>query len=149
MRPIPPQVVRLILLTLGIVGTYLIARYFLTPVSFGQFGWYRADALTELAALEPVYAGKKACGECHSEILEMLGKGEHKTLSCEACHGVAQEHARNPDIAPAKLTGSHCLRCHEVNPSRPEWMKQITVKDHYTGERCVDCHVPHQPNEVP
>jgi nitrate/TMAO reductase-like tetraheme cytochrome c subunit len=55
----------------------------------------------------------------------------------------------NPDITPIKLTGSHCIRCHEANPSRPKWFHQITVKNHYSEQKCTECHVPHQPNEVP
>ena len=145
----PPQILRLVLLTLGIVGSYLVARYFLTPPSFGHYGWFRGAALEEIASRTPVYAGKKACDECHSDVLEKLAKAEHKTLSCEGCHGVSQEHAANPDITPIKLTGNHCIRCHEANPSRPAWFKQITVKNHYTGQKCTECHVPHQPNEVP
>lgn len=160
----PPQIVRLVLLTLAIVGSYFVARAFLTPQSFGKFGWYRANALEELASHTPVFAGKKACDECHSDILEKLAKGAHKTLSCEACHGVSRLHAENPNIAAGKqteeevtgkttggrieLTGSHCIRCHEANPSRPAWFKQIVVKEHYEG-KCTDCHVPHQPNEMP
>jgi hypothetical protein len=144
----PPQILRLVLLTLGIVGSYMVARAFLTPPSFGEYGWYRGDALGEIASRTPVYAGKKACDECHSDILQKLDKDAHKTLSCEACHGVSRDHAGNPDITPIKLTGSHCIRCHEANPSRPAWFKQIVVKEHYAG-KCSECHVPHQPNQVP
>jgi hypothetical protein len=144
----PPQILRLVLLTLAIVGSYVVARVFLTPASFHQYGWYRGAALEELAARTPVYAGKKACDECHSEIVQKLARDAHQTLSCEACHGVSREHADNPDILPMKLTGSHCIRCHEANPSRPAWFKQIVVKDHYGG-KCGECHVPHQPLQTP
>ena len=144
----PPQIFRLVLLTLAIVGSYLIARAVLTPPSFREYGWYRGDALTELASRTPVYAGKAACEECHEDIVKKLATDAHKTLSCEGCHGVSKEHSENPDITPIKLTGSHCIRCHEANPSRPSWFKQIVVKDHYTG-KCTECHVPHQPNQVP
>jgi hypothetical protein len=144
----PPQIIRLILLTLGIVGSYLVARAVLTPATFKEYGWYRGAALEEIAAREPVWAGKKACDECHSDILQKMDKFEHKTLSCEACHGVSKEHAENPDITPMKLTGSHCIRCHEANPARPKWFKQIVVKDHYSG-KCTECHMPHQPSQVP
>lgn len=144
----PPQIFRLVLLTIGIVGSYMVARAFLTPRSFGEYGWYRGNALEELASRTPVYAGKKACDECHSDELQKLDKGAHKTLSCEACHGVSSDHVDNPDITPIKLTGSHCIRCHEANVSRPAWFKQIVVKEHYSG-KCTECHVPHQPNEVP
>jgi len=163
-RPLlPPQILRLVLLTLAIVVSYLVARAFLTPPSFGEYGWYRGEALVELRARPPVYAGKQACDECHSDILQKLAKDSHKTLSCEACHGISRLHAENPNIkagrqnedetesaGPQKveLAGSHCLRCHEANPSRPKWFKQIVVKDHY-GSKCVECHLPHQPNQSP
>ena len=146
----PPQIFRLVLLTIGIVVSYLIARQLLTPASFRSYGgFYRGAALEEMASRTPVFAGKKACDECHSDILLKLAKGDHKTLSCEGCHGVASDHAGNPDIKTKKLTGNHCIRCHEANPSRPAWFHQITVKNHYTGQKCTECHVPHQPNEVP
>jgi hypothetical protein len=157
---LPPQILRLVLLTLLIVGSYLVARTFLTPPSFGQYGWYRGAALEEARAHPPVYAGKQACDECHSDVLQKLAKGQHKTLSCEACHGVSRAHVDNPNIhtgkateaeskaEPQKLSGSHCIRCHESNPSRPTWFKQIVTKDHYAG-KCTECHLPHQPNETP
>jgi hypothetical protein len=146
---LPPQLVRLLMLTVIIVATYLTARYFLTPPTFGDFGWYRADALREVASRPPVYAGKKACDECHSDQFQKVAKAEHKTLSCETCHGASQAHADNPDVKVIKLTFSHCVRCHETDPSRPKWLKQIKVKEHYSGQRCTECHVPHQPNDVP
>jgi hypothetical protein len=147
---IPPQVTRLLLLTIGIVSSYAVARYFLTPPSFGEYGWYRGDALEELASYDRVYAGAKACEECHAEQSEKVAAASHKTLSCEACHGAGQAHAENPDVHKMTiLTFSHCVRCHEANPSRPKWHKQIQSKEHYPGEKCTECHVPHQPLEVP
>jgi len=144
-----PQIIRLVLLTITIVVSYCVARYVLTPQSFGQYGWYRGNALGEIAAHEPLFAGKKACDECHSDHINKLNKGEHKTLSCETCHGPAKAHTENPDVAVPKLTFAHCVRCHEKDPSRPEWLKQVTISKHYAGQRCTECHVPHQPNEVP
>jgi hypothetical protein len=151
MRPfkMPPQITRLVLLTLAIVGSYLIARAFLTPPSFGEHGWYRGDALGEVAnAREPLFAGKQACGERYPDILHALAADAHKTLSCEDCHGVSREHTDHPDILPAKDPESLCIRCHEANPARPAWLKQIVVKDHY-GAKCTECHVPHQPTKTP
>jgi len=145
----PPQIIRLVLLTIVIIGSYFIARQLLTPATFGDYGFYRGAALEEATAHPPVFAGKKSCDECHSEILLNLAKGEHKTLSCEACHGVSRDHTDNPDLVPVKLTGSHCIRCHEADPSKPAWFHQIKVKNHYAGQKCTECHVPHQPNEVP
>jgi len=146
---LPPQIVRLVLLTIGIVGSYLIARYFLTPPSFGEYGWYRGASLMELASHPLVFAGKKACEDCHFDEYELLQTYEHKTLSCEACHGPGYAHTENPDIKLAILNFSHCARCHEANPSRPAWHKQIDLRDHYAGDACTDCHVPHAPSQVP
>jgi len=145
----PPQVFRLVLLAVGIVVTYSTARYFLTPPSFGQYGWYRAEALAEASARERVYAGRKACDECHSDEFKKVAEHAHKTLSCEGCHGAAQAHADNPDVKPEKPQFSVCVRCHEANRSRPKWHKQIVVKNHYTVSNCTDCHVPHLPEEAP
>jgi hypothetical protein len=145
----PPQVFRIVLLAVGIVVCYSIARYFLTPSSFGEYGWYRGAALVELRAREPVYAGKKACEECHSDEYQKLSKHEHKTLSCEGCHGPGEAHGKDPRKDNIDKSGyAACVRCHEANPSRPKWHKQIVSKNHYPG-KCTECHVPHMPNEVP
>ena len=147
----PPQLFRIVLLAVGIVGAYSVARYFLTPPSFGEYGWYRGAALAELATRDRVYAGKQACEECHSDEYQKLIKLEHKSLSCEACHGPGEAHVQNPDNPDVKMAVLHyslCLRCHEANPSRPKWHKQIVSKNHYPG-KCTECHVPHSPSEVP
>jgi hypothetical protein len=147
----PPQLFRIVLLAVGIVGAYSVARYFLTPSSFGEYGWYRGAALAELATRERFYAGKQACEECHSDEYQKLIKHEHKSLSCEACHGPGEAHVQNPDNPDVKMAVLHyslCLRCHEANPSRPKWHKQIVSKNHYPG-KCTECHVPHSPSEVP
>jgi hypothetical protein len=145
---LPPQFSRLVLLASAIIGSYLVARAFLVPQSFGQYGWYRGKALAEIAnSRQPLFAGKQACDECHSDILQKLASDAHKTQSCEGCHGVCRDHANNPDVKPDKATGSHCIRCHEADISRPKWLKQIVVKDHF-GENCTECHQPHQPRKI-
>lgn len=145
----PPQIFRLVLLTIAIVGSYLVARKLLTPESFRQYGFYRGNALLEHASHPTVYAGRKACTECHEDIVKKLAAKEHKTLGCETCHGVSQPHVDNPDVKLVKIGDNTCLRCHENNGSRPAWMKQIIVKDHFRGDKCTGCHVPHQPSEMP
>jgi len=146
---LPPKIVRLILLTFAIVGSYLVARAFFTPSSFNRYGWHRGDALEENAAHERRYAGRKACEECHSEEFPKLAKSEHKTISCETCHGPGTAHAEDPEVKMHKPADSDCMRCHGADVSRPAFLKQISLKDHFSGQRCIECHVPHQPTEVP
>ena len=148
----PPQLFRICLLVVGIVVSYSVARYFLTPATFGEYGWYRGAALAEVATQVRAYAGMRACEECHSDEYQKLIKHEHKSVACESCHGPGEAHAQNPDDAAVKMAVLHyslCLRCHEANPSRPKWHKQIVSKDHYTGYKCTECHVSHAPTEVP
>jgi hypothetical protein len=145
-----PQVTRLLLLTITIVGLYSGGRYLLTPDSFGQHGWYRGDALAELSNREPVLAGRKSCAECHASIEKQLSSFEHKALSCEACHGISKEHALDPTVVHiAKMDQAQCVRCHQRAPNKPEFLKQIDPAAHYGPEKCSECHIPHQPNEVP
>jgi len=148
-KKFPPQFARLSLLTLLIIGAYFTARSVLTPRSFGQFGWYRGDALEELRERPVVYAGRNGCTECHKDAVQKVAKAEHKSLGCETCHGVSMAHADNPDVKLPKLTDHLCLRCHERAPARPVWLKQMEPAKHYNNQRCVECHVPHQPTEVP
>ena len=145
----PPQLSRLILLTFAIVVSFLVARTLLTPASFREYGFYRGAALAELAAHPAVFAGKKSCEECHDDMVENLAKDSHRTLACEGCHEPCAEHVGNPEIKPAIPKDAICVRCHEANPSRPAWHHQIKVSNHYSGQSCFECHVPHQPNEVP
>jgi len=145
----PPQLARLAIVAVLIVGLFLTARYFLVPPSFGQYGFFRGDALEEIAANARVYGGRESCEECHSEQVEAVAQAEHRTVSCEACHGVGSAHAEDPDQPVAKPTDGLCMRCHGTDPSRPAWIRQIEIKEHYEGSHCRVCHVPHQPNEVP
>ena len=145
---LPPQIHRLVLLIFAIVVSYLVARTLLTPASFREYGFYRGNALAEQIAHVPEFAGKKACGERHPDILKTLASGGHRTLSCEGCHGVVgKDHLQDPESKMVKPNEKICLRCHEANPSRPAGFRQIETKEHYS-EKCIECHLPHEPNEV-
>ena len=76
----PPQIVRLVLLTIGIVCVYFTARYFLTPESFGRYGYECGNALKKSGLANRSWAGRKACDECHEEVGRTLAKAEHQVL---------------------------------------------------------------------
>jgi hypothetical protein len=147
---LPPQIERLAMLSVAILVLYFTARFFLVPSSFGKYGWYRADALKDYAALPISYAGTAACVDCHSEVAEKKAKGNHKSISCESCHGAQNAHAEDPTALPAKITDPNfCVRCHAANPSRPEKFPQVNVTEHAGKQNCIECHSPHQPKETP
>jgi hypothetical protein len=146
----PPQIQRLVLLTLAIVASYFVARGVLTPRSFGQYGWYRGDALQEIAKAPMAYAGKPACVICHPEVPQKMGESKHRNVSCESCHGANAEHAEDPSVSPGKITNAQfCLRCHQANAARPASFPQIDLADHFGDGKCAECHLPHTPKEAP
>ena len=51
----PKHVVRLLALMGVGLALALVAKWYFTPDSFYRFGHYRADSVTEIAALEPVH----------------------------------------------------------------------------------------------
>lgn len=144
---LPPQLLRLVILTLLILGTYVIARLFLTPATFGEYGHFRGAAIREGASRAPLFAGGKACNECHSETFEQIAKARHRNIACESCHGPNRPHVRNPDIVPVKLSDQLCLRCHVADAARPAKHPQVDVTVHFPGDKCLECHVAHQPNK--
>lgn len=147
---IPPQIARLLLITVAIVATYFTARHFLVPPSFGQYGWFRADYLKENAALPITYAGATACADCHDKVVAKLAKAKHKSVPCEACHGPQAVHADDPEKKPQKITNAmFCIRCHSASPSRPAKFPQVNLAEHNAGQKCTECHMPHLPTEAP
>ena len=50
---------------------FLLARGFLVPRSFGQYGHYRGTAIAEIAAHPIAFAGHQTCEACHSDVLEV------------------------------------------------------------------------------
>ena len=50
--------------------TLLGIRGYVVPKSFGQYGHYRGDAITEIAAHPVQFAGHEACETCHTDVLE-------------------------------------------------------------------------------
>ena len=149
-RKIPPQITRLLLVTVAIAVAYFTARHFLVPASFGQYGWYRGDALKDYQALPINYAGQAACADCHEEVIKKRAKAKHRGVACETCHGPLYAHADDPTVKPAKIgNGNFCVRCHEAAPARPEKFPQVVLADHSPGQKCTECHAPHLPTEAP
>jgi len=147
---IPPQISRLLLLTVVIVLLFMSAKTILVPVSFGQYGWYRGQALKENSSSGIAFAGHEACEECHSDIVKRKAGARHKGLNCEACHEANAAHAEDPNVSPGKITNPQfCLRCHVKDFAKPEKFPQVDAHEHAGKDACGTCHDPHRPSESP
>lgn len=135
----------------AIVVAFSVARTFLVPATFGQYGWYRGKAIDEIRVTPITFAGREACAECHEDQVKKKAGSKHKNIGCESCHGANVKHAEDPMQSPEKITNPRfCLRCHEANPARPPKFPQIDSKDHYNDtQKCAACHQPHAPTEAP
>jgi predicted CXXCH cytochrome family protein len=141
----PKHIVRLILLIVAVVAIAAIAAPLLTADSFYRFGHYRANAVPEIAAKEPVYQTPRYCYGCHTERRAQWSAGSHKSVICEVCHGPAQGHPQNGKLPIPSDAVKLCTRCHEAMPARPRTQPQIQVAQHAGGQQCTMCHNPHSP----
>jgi cytochrome c553 len=165
----PKHIVRLIFLIAILGAAILGARAIFIDKSFGIYGHYRADAVAEIAADEPIYKGAASCQSCHRERYAMWSKGIHKVVTCETCHGAGAKHPSTEPVAPAAPMDprmhSHiaaerldhvnlviptdtvklCTLCHEKMPGRPATQRQIEVSRHAAGMQCIVCHNPYSP----
>jgi len=130
----------------GIV-VFLVIRGFLVPKSFGEYGHYRGDAISDVAAKPVNFAGHEMCEACHSDVFDKKKDGKHAHVNCEACHGPQARHADDPaSVQPPKLdTAVLCVRCHEANAAKPKTFPQVASADHSSGMPCDTCHQPHSP----
>jgi hypothetical protein len=148
----PSQLKVLLVLFTAFIAVFLIARHFLVPESFGQYGHYRGNSLSDNAGRELVFASKPDCIDCHSDIYDMIQSDKHAKLSCLICHGPGLEHVNNPDASNIlKKSGrTHCGRCHAINPARAAGViTQIDIASHHIEkDNCIECHNPHKVWEI-
>ena len=151
-KGLPKHISRLLLLLFAAIAIAFALKLYLTDPSYYRFGYYRADAVPELAEGTPHYLGSASCLECHEDRAAVWPLSAHKTVQCEVCHGVTEEcpvkeGSRIP-ADPVKL----CLTCHEKMPARPKSHPQIVPDEHPFDDGevmpCLECHDPHAPGPV-
>jgi cytochrome c553 len=146
-------------LALLVIVGFTIVRFLALPESWGIYGHYRADAVAEEMAYEPVYQGADSCKECHAKRYKKWDSGKHRVVNCENCHGPGKEPATKPKTKCKKditinRTNDLCIRCHLKLPARPHDFPdiphpQIDVEKHMKGKgkiSCFKCHNPHHPD---
>jgi hypothetical protein len=141
---------------------FLIVVKVVTPASWNYEDWYRGDVLVDNAAKPLRYGGiteiavskrNDSCRTCHENEIKKVEKLDHRSVSCEVCHGALWDHAQDgKKVAVAHIDKStwQCLNCHDELISRPKDFPQFTdeVKKHRTleeGTVCLKCHDAHDP----
>ena len=150
---LPEQIRRLSLLTVILVGLFILVRSILVPSDFGKYGHFRGSAVDEIISQKIKYAGQEMCSECHEDLAVSKKAGYHRDVSCEVCHGPAFAHTEEPGsvelLAPRER--GYCPLCHEYLSARPTGFPQIVSESHNPMKPCVTCHNPHdpKPSEAP
>jgi len=141
----PKHIVRLIILLIFFFAAGSIAKWYFTADSFYRYGHYRADSVPEIAAQEPAYQTPRYCQSCHSERHAQWSANNHKSVTCEVCHGAAQGHPQNGKLPIPADARKLCTLCHEKMAERPRTQPQIDLAQHSFGQQCTVCHNPHAP----
>ncbi|MEI6562751.1 MAG: cytochrome c3 family protein [bacterium] len=144
----PVLVILFVLVTAG-----LTVRRLLVPKSFGEYGYFRADAMDDEKAIQPRHVGRAACVECHEDIAAIHAKDVHASVECETCHGVGGKHVKDNDVPMARADAKNdCLVCHRQLDARPGSFPQVDWQKHYQfvgvndpTTACVRCHSGHEP----
>jgi len=141
------HLIRLAAVMLLALLLFVVLRAAVVPKSFGQYGHYRGNAISEIAARTPSFAGHEVCGGCHTDVVDQKKLGRHANVPCEACHGPQAKHADDPASVKPQLpdTAVICARCHEANSAKPKGFPQVVTADHSAGLACNTCHKPHRP----
>ncbi len=144
----PKHIVRLLMLIAAAAVLAYAAKVFFTAESFYQFGHYRAVSVPEIASQDLVFQTPAYCQPCHTERHAQWSASNHKSVSCEICHGAARGHPENGKLPIPADTVKLCSLCHEAMPERPATQPQIEVAQHSAGQQCIVCHNPHSPKIV-
>ena len=125
---------------------FLVARHYVVPKSFGEYGHYRGAAIGDIASHPAKFAGHQACESCHTDEAAKKAAGKHAHVNCEACHGALVKRVSAPEPPPAnlyqRLLGMAGLRL----PPDPQLLRHIDDPDSVkpvlpdTSVLCARCH---------
>ncbi len=149
------HVFRVAFLLLFVLVVLILGRGFFVPDSWGEYGWYRGDAVEEHRSREVHHGGDEACNPCHEEQIEVRAAGAHQSVRCELCHAPVVDHIADGEVIKAMLIAPSlelCSRCHRRLNARPADFPQVNPRQHvqenegdYSENVCVECHDPHSP----
>lgn len=150
---------RLIYIFIGIFVAVLIVGVIVMPASWGEYGFYRGDAVHEEASLALIHGTNESCKTCHEEVYDIKKAGAHSRLSCETCHAPVTSHVKDQKkfadmpVKKGELQTGLCLNCHQKVIGRPVKFPMIDAKAHLEAQNvkathdCARCHTVHDPLE--
>lgn len=147
----PKLIFRLFLSFAVFVTIFILIQQYVKPVSFGENGHYRANAIEDNLKKTTYYKGEKACASCHQEVFDLKDSDLHAEIRCESCHIPKIDANTECETLPPKTEGTieFCATCHATNPARiKKGVPQLDFNEHEKGKNCVKCHNPHAPWEL-
>ncbi len=135
------------LIALLVIG-FVLVRWAFIPESFGQYGFYRGENVAEWADWPMQYAPLTTCSTCHQQRYDTWANSKHSSVSCENCHGAAQNHAQTGAELVSDVAREICGVCHAQILARRSDFPQVDIEEHGAQALCITCHDPHNP-QVP
>ena len=131
-----------------VIFLFIGLRVMPIPEFLIEYGFHprQTEADTEKWASLPMqFASSSICVDCHQEQYGMWGKGDHRTVNCETCHGPAMAHVETGAVPMVDTSRELCEVCHRQLISRPSSFPQVDMVEMGGDEECVTCHDPHEP----
>lgn len=143
------HLIRAGLVLLVILGAaFVVPRLLPKQISYElkPYGFYTGrDNSSEWASLSLKYADPAKCNSCHADKTAIWKQAEHKSVSCEDCHGPGEAHVEKAVPLVVDKSRELCAQCHNNVVGRPADFPQVDVSSHGGSSQCVTCHNPHDP----
>jgi hypothetical protein len=136
------------ILAIVLAFVFVGLRVMPVPENLAGFGFHQQDEEANRVewASQPIqFVSSSLCVDCHQENYVMWEKGNHRTVSCENCHGPAKQHLDTGELPRKNSERELCELCHAQLISRPSNFPQVDMAEMGHGEKCVTCHNPHEP----
>ncbi len=135
----------LVILMVVLVGPRVIP----SPAFLADYGFHPQNIeanVEEWVSLPTRYVSSSICVNCHQDKYGLWEKGDHKTVSCENCHGPARAHLETQEPPTVSHnTRELCGLCHARLISRPSDFPQVNMEEMGGQAECITCHDPHDP----
>lgn len=118
------------------IVVFTVVRFITLPESWGKYGHYRADAITEEMEREPVYQGADSCQACHVKRHKEWISSKHQVVNCENCHGPAKEHIYTVQAKYGTKTIEYCPGTTTSNIGA----RTSAISINRTNNLCLRCH---------